>query len=57
MGGSVDLVRRRLAGLRPREERPAQQTGYRPGQVVQFAWGEMPTVLKLGGAQHRPCSN
>ena len=27
-----------LAGLRPREERPAQRTGYRPGQVVQFDW-------------------
>jgi hypothetical protein len=34
--GSVDLVRRRLAGLRPREQRAAQRTGYRSGQVVQF---------------------
>ena len=29
--GSVDLVRKRLAQLRPRSERPAQKTGYRPG--------------------------
>ena len=28
--GSVDLVRQKLAGLRPREERLAQRTGYRP---------------------------
>jgi transcriptional regulator with XRE-family HTH domain len=34
--GSVDLVRRRLARLRPRPVRPAQRTGYRPGQVLQF---------------------
>jgi hypothetical protein len=39
--GSVDLVRRRLQGLRPREDRPAQQTGYRPGQVMQVDWAEM----------------
>ena len=32
--GSVDLVRKRLAQLRPRSERPAQKTGYRPGQVL-----------------------
>jgi hypothetical protein len=32
--GSVDLVRRRLAVLRPRSERAAQKTGYRPGQVL-----------------------
>ena len=47
--GSVDLVRRRLAGLRPREERPAQRTGYRPGQVVQFDWAEMPTRPRIAG--------
>src|SRR5947209_6982184 len=41
--GSVDLVRRKLQTLRPREERAAQRTGYRPGQVVQFDWGEMST--------------
>ena len=36
--GSVDLVRRRIAALRPRCERPAQRTGYRPGQVMQVDW-------------------
>lgn len=38
--GSVDLVRRRLRGLRPPAVRPAQRTGYRPGQVLQLddAW-------------------
>lgn len=51
--GSVDLVRRRLAALRPREERPAQRTGYRPGQVVQFDWAEMPTRPRLIGAERR----
>jgi len=52
-GGSVDLVRRRLAGLRPRVERPAQRTGYRPGQVVQFDWGEMPTRPRIEGIERR----
>jgi hypothetical protein len=42
-------VRRKLQGLRPREERPAQRTGYRPGQVVQFDWAEMPTRPRIGG--------
>ena len=51
--GSVDLVRRRLAGLRPRQERPAQRTGYRPGQVVQFDWGEMPTRPRIDGVERR----
>ena len=49
--GSVDLVRRKLAGLRPREERAAQRTGYRPGQVVQFDWAEMPTRPRIGGVR------
>jgi len=48
--GSVDLVRRRLAQLRPRSVRPAQRTGYRPGQVLQFDWGEMPTRPKSPAA-------
>jgi transposase len=48
--GSVDLVRRKLQTLRPREDRAAQRTGYRPGQVVQFDWGEMPTRPRIGGA-------
>jgi transposase len=51
--GSVDLVRRRLAGLRLRQERPAQRTGYRPGQVVQFDWGEMPTRPRVCGVERR----
>lgn len=51
--GSVDLVRRRLQGLRPREERPAQRTGYRPGQVVQFDWAEMPTRTRVAGHERR----
>ena len=41
--GSVDLVKRRLRALRPRAVRPAQRTGYRPGQVLQLDWAEMPT--------------
>ena len=32
---------------------PAQRTGYRPGQVVQFDWGEMPTRPRIGGVQRR----
>ena len=51
--GSVDLVRRKLQSLRPRLERPAQRTGYRPGQVVQFDWGEMPTRPRIGGVERR----
>ncbi|MBV9916491.1 MAG: IS21 family transposase [Solirubrobacterales bacterium] len=51
--GSVDLVRRKLQGLRPREERPAQRTGYRPGQVVQFDWGELPTRPRIAGIERR----
>ena len=49
--GSVDLVRKRLAGLRPREVRPAQRTGYRPGQVMQVDWAEMPTRPKIAGRE------
>jgi transposase len=51
--GSVDLVRRKLQSLRPSEERATQRTGYRPGQVVQFDWGEMPTRPRIGGVEHR----
>jgi transposase len=51
--GSVDLVRKRLAVLRPRAERPAQRTGYRPGQVLQIDWGEMPTRPKILGRERR----
>ena len=51
--GSVDLVRRRLALLRPRSERAAQRTGYRPGQVLQVDWAEMPTRPKIAGRERR----
>jgi transposase len=51
--GSVDLVRRRLQRLRPKSVRPAQRTGYRPAQVLQLDWGEMPTRPKLAGRERR----
>jgi len=51
--GSVDVVRRRLRELRPREVRPAQRTGYRPAQVLQLDWAEMPTRPKLAGRERR----
>jgi transposase len=51
--GSVDLVRKRLARLRPRSERPAQKTGYRPGQVLQVDWAEMPTRPRIAGRERR----
>jgi transposase len=51
--GSVDLVRRRLARLRPRPARPAQRTAYRPGQVLQLDWAEMPTRPRIAGRERR----
>ena len=51
--GSVDLVKRRLRELRPSSVRPAQRTGYRPGQVLQLDWAEMPTRPKLAGRERR----
>ena len=51
--GSVDLVRKRLAALRPRPHRAAQRTGYRPGQVLQVDWAEMPTRPKIAGRERR----
>jgi transposase len=51
--GSVDLVRRRIAAIRPRQARPAQRTGYRPGQVMQVDWAEMPTRPKIAGRERR----
>jgi len=51
--GSVDLVRKRLAALRPKAVRPAQRTGYRPGQVLQLDRGEMPTRPKIAGRERR----
>jgi transposase len=51
--GSVDLVKRRLAVLRPRPARAAQRTGYRPGQVLQVDWAEMPTRPRILGRERR----
>jgi transposase len=51
--GSVDLVKRRLRELRPRAVRPAQRTGYRPGQVLQLDWAEMTTRPMLAGRERR----
>jgi transposase len=51
--GSVDLVRKRLALLRPKTERAAQKTGYRPGQVLQVDWAEMPTRPTIAGRERR----
>jgi transposase len=52
-GGSVDLVRRRMAVLRPARVRAAQRTGYRPGQVMQVDWAEMPTRPWIAGRERR----
>jgi transposase len=51
--GSVDVVKRRLRELRSPAVRPAQRTGYRPGQVVQVDWAEMPTRPRIGGRERR----
>ena len=51
--GSVDLVKRRLRELRPRAVRPAQRTGYRPAQVLQLDWAEMPTRPVIAGRERR----
>ncbi|HEX6022039.1 MAG TPA: helix-turn-helix domain-containing protein [Solirubrobacter sp.] len=51
--GSVDLVKRRLARLRPRQPRAAQRSGYRPGQVLQVDWAGMPTRPRIGGRERR----
>jgi transposase len=51
--GSVDLVKRRLRELRPPTVRPAQRTGYRPGQVLQLDWAEMPTRPTVAGRERR----
>ncbi len=51
--GSVDLVERRLRELRRPLARPAQRTGYRPGQVLQLNWAEMPTRPTLAGRERR----
>ena len=51
--GSVRLVRSHLQRLRPSAVRPAQRTGYRPGQVLQLDWAEMPTRPVLFGRERR----
>lgn len=51
--GSVDVVKRRLRELRPPSERPAQRTGYRPGQVLQLDWLELPTRPRIAGRERR----
>ena len=52
-GGSVELVRLCLRRLRPSPVRPAQRTGYRPGQVLQLDWAEMPTRPRVAGRERR----
>ena len=51
--GSVDVVKRRLRKLRPASERPAQRTGYRPGQVLQLDWLELPSRPRIAGRERR----
>jgi transposase len=51
--GSVRLVQGRLQELRPSPVRPAQRTGYRPGQVLQLDWGEMSTRPTVAGRERR----
>jgi len=51
--GSVDLVKRRLRELRPPAVRAAQRTGYRPAQVLQLDWAEMPTRPRLARRERR----
>jgi len=51
--GSERLVREHLLRLRPQMVRPAQRTGYRPGQVLQLDWAELPTRPKLAGRERR----
>jgi transposase len=52
-GGSERLVREHLRRLRPSGVRPAQRTGYRPGQVLQLDWAEMPTRPRIAGRERR----
>jgi transposase len=51
--GSLRLVQARLQELRPAPVRPAQRTGYRPGQVLQLDWAEMPTRPTVAGRERR----
>jgi len=52
-GGSERLVREHLHRLRPSSVRPAQRTGYRPAQVLQLDWAEMPTRPRIAGRERR----
>jgi len=52
-GGSERLVRERLRRLRPVGVRPAQRTGYRPGQVLQLDWAELPSRPRIAGRERR----
>jgi transposase len=52
-GGSERLVREHLRRLRPSSVRPAQRTGYRPAQVLQLDWAEMPTRPRVAGRERR----
>ncbi len=51
--GSERLVREHLRWLRPATARPAQRTGYRPGQVLQLDWAEMPSRPTIAGRERR----
>lgn len=51
--GSVRLVQAHLQRLRPSAVRPAQRTGYRPGQVLQLDWAEMSTRPRIAGRERR----
>jgi hypothetical protein len=44
-------VREHLRRLRPASVRPAQRTGYRPAQVLQLNWAEMPTRPTIAGRE------
>jgi hypothetical protein len=37
-----------MGELRPTTMRPAQRTGYWPGQVLQVDWATRPTILGRG---------
>ena len=51
--GSLRLLQEHLKRLRPALVRPAQRTGYRPGQVLQLDWAQMPTRPVLAGRERR----
>jgi transposase len=51
--GSERLVREHLRRLRPSSVRPAQRTGYRPAQVLQLDWAEMPSRPRIAGRERR----